>query len=190
MRTALRGAAVLTLALVAGATYVTPASAQASTVLNSLGYGTLGMAIGAAATAGATCQSAELICIPGETIAAVLIGGLAGGALGAGFASSANRRVEDGQPVGGARLAGVVMGTVLGGAVIGGLGSAILINGEGEGTPLGSDEQTVAIFMLGGAAFGVWHLHRNWGALNGAPVEVRPAVAPDGQFGLRARLRF
>jgi len=186
----LRGATVLVLALVMGATLATPASAQASTALNSLGYGTLGMAIGAAVTAGATCQSEEFICIPGETIAAVLIGGLAGGALGAGIASSTNRHVADGQPAGGARLAGVVLGTVLGGAVIGGLGSAILINGEGEGTPLGSDEQTIALFMAGGVAFGAWHLHRNWGALNGTPVEVRPVVAPDGHFGLRARLRF
>jgi hypothetical protein len=190
MKTTLRGVAVLSLALVMGATQVAPASGQASTALSSLGYGTLGMVIGAAATAGATCQSADFICIPGETVAAVLIGGLAGGALGAGVASSANHRVEDGRPVGGARLAGVAMGTVLGGAAIGALGSAILVNGEGEGTPLGSDEQTISLFTLGGAAFGVWHLYRNWGALNGAPVDVRPVVAPDGHFGLRARLRF
>ena len=161
--------------------------AQASRVLTGVGYGALGMAAGIAATSGSTCEG--FVCIPDEMVVAALIGGGIGTFLGAGAAASANRAVGEGRPVGGGRVAAIAVGTVLGGATLGALASSLLINGEGSGTFLGSDERTVTLFMLAGTALAGLQLRRNWGRLTGR-VDVQPILTMDGRAGLATRVRL
>ena len=165
------------------------AEAQASRFLTGIGYGVVGMAAGVAATSGATCDTSSFVCIPGEVIFGALIGGGLGTVLGARTASSANRAVAQGRPVGAGRVGVIAVGTVLGGATLGALASSLLINGEGAGTPLGSDEHTVRVFMLAGATLGVLQLRGSWDSLTGR-VEVTPVVTLDRRVGMVTRVRL
>lgn len=166
-----------------------PSAGQASVLLNSLGYGVAGATLGALATANASCEG-EFICIPTVTVFSTLGGAALGATLGAKSAKSANRDVAQGRTVGSGHLAAVAIGTVLGGATVGAVASAVLINPDGPGTILGSDEQTFAILTLTGAGLAVLHLRKTWGRLTGAQVDARPAIVGDGQPGIVAHIRF
>lgn len=187
MRCSIRHLAALAVMLV-----FAPADAypQSSRFLNALGYGIVGGSLGLAATANATCTG-EFICIPGEMVAATLGGTVLGLVLGANVASTANRTVAEGRPVSGGRLAALSFGTVVGGATLGLLVGAVLTNPSGEGTILGSDEQTLSILALAGGTLGVLQLRRNWGRLTGAvAVEVNPLATVHGRPGVVVRARF
>ena len=188
----MRRAILRTAALVATAAALaaTPSRSQSSRFLTGLGYSIPGGAVGLAATANATCTGPGFICIPGEMVVATLGGAILGMTIGSKLSSTANRAVGEGRPVGGAHLTALSVGTVLGGATLGLIASAVMINGDGAGTLLGSDEQTARLFALAGATFGVLHLRRNWGRLTGTSVELQPTVFRSGQPGVVARLLF
>ena len=171
--------------------------AQSSRVLNALGYGMLMGSLGLAATANATCEGADFICIPPQTVAATLGGAALGLALGARMSTAANRAVAEGRRVQGAHLAGLSVGTVLGGATLGLVAGALLVNPTGEGTILGSDEQTLTLLALAGGTLGVLHLRRSWPRLTGATgapdptlFDVNPVALVHGRLGMTARIRF
>ena len=65
-----------------------------------------------------------------------------------------------------------------------------LINGEGEGTPLGSDESSLAMLMGGGTLLGVWYLRRHSGELDGARLGITPIRTRDSAYGLRVSVRY
>jgi hypothetical protein len=189
MKRSIRSAAALTLLVAA----LSPADAhsQNSRFLNALGYGFAGGSLGLAATANAPCSGDGFICIPTATVAATLGGTVLGLVLGTNVASTANRTVAEGRPVGGGRLAALSFGTVVGGATVGLLVGAILTNPAGEGTFLGSDEQTLSILALAGGTLGFLQLRRNWSRFTGsAVVEVDPLVPIHGRPGVVLRLRF
>lgn len=186
MRRSIRRVALLAAILV-----LVPSDAypQSSRLLNALGYGFTGGSLGLAATANATCTG-EFICIPGEMVAATLGGTVLGLILGANAASTANRAVAEGRPVGAGRLAALSFGTVVGGATLGLLAGAVLTNPSGEGTILGSDEQTLTILALAGGTIGFLQLRRNWSRLTGTGLEVNPVAVVHGRPGVVLRLRF
>ena len=75
----------------------------------------------------------------------------------------------------------------------GALGAAMsfpLINGEGSGTFVGSDEQTVTVLAVPGSGLGALHVGRRWGELTGTRFEIRPTTLDSGRLGVVARLRF
>lgn len=179
----------LLLALAAGLCLPVRSAAQASTAFNALGYGSLGAAAGVLATAGASCDGPGFICIPNAMVFATIGGLVAGVTVGAMTASSANDNVAEGRPVGSGHRLAVTIGAGLGGAVTGALASALLINGEGSGTFLGSDEQTVAILASAGAIFAVVRQNRSWNRAVRA-IDFQPLVTLDGQAGLSGTIRF
>ncbi len=181
---------VAALALTLAVLFPAAASPQSSRFLNALGYGITGGSLGLAATANATCTG-EFICIPGEMVAATLGGTVLGLVLGSRVASGANRAVAEGRPVSGGRLAALGFGTVVGGATLGLLVGAVLTNPSGEGTILGTDEQTLSILALAGGTLGVLQLRRNWGRLTGGGVlDVSPLATVHGRPGVVVRARF
>ncbi len=193
MKSTIRQAAALALMLVARS----PENAQSQTsgFLNGIGYGFAGGAFGLAATANATCQGSDFICIPGEMVVATLGGGLLGIILGSTVSSRANRTVAEGRPLGGGHLAAVTVGTVLGGATLGLIVGGVLTNPDGEGTIFGSDQQTLTIMALAGGTLGFLGLRRNWNRLTGVGgrpllLEAEPLALVHGRPGLVLHARF
>lgn len=76
------------------------------------------------------------------------------------------------------------------GATLGALAAVPLINGEGEGTPLGSDERTILVTTLAGTMLGALHAWRNADELSRGTVDVAPAFSGGDGYGLRLRTRF
>lgn len=167
-----------------------PARSQSVGLLNGIGYAALGGTLGIAATAGSGCSGSGLCILPDGMIPAMLAGVVLGGIGGAAINSSAQRTISSGEPLSGGQLAALSVGTVLGGAVLGMVAAGALINGDGTGTFLGSDERTAALMTAAGAGFGVFCLHRQWGKLTGRNVHVQPAVLNDGRPGVVASIRF
>lgn len=167
-----------------------PVEAQAPRFLNILGYGAVGGTAGALATVGAECSGSGFICIPAEFVVATIGGSLVGMIAGNALAGSANRSVQEGGRPGPGTLAALSVGSALGGAAAGVLFGGLLVNGEGSGTFLGSDEQTLLIAGLAGATLGIVQISRRWGVLTGRPVEIRPVVEPTGRTGVNLTVRF
>lgn len=164
--------------------------AQAPRFLNIVGFGAVGGGVGALATSGAECSGTGFICIPAEFVMATIGGAVAGMLVGNSVASSANRTVGEGRSPGTASLTALSVGSALGGAALGALAGGMLVNDDGTGTFLGSDEQTIVITGLAGAALGILQLSRRWEALTGHAVEVRPTVAGGGRAGVNLTVRF
>lgn len=143
---------------------------------------------GAGAAALATAASWDLEYDEGWT--RIGIGAALGTVAGAIVGSAADRTLERGEELGSAHRAAVVGGTVLAGAAVGAAASALLISGEGEGTPLGSDEWTFTLLTLAGGVAGglyVWHERDD---LHPRPVSVGPYLDEAGRPGVRVGLRF
>ncbi len=186
MRSATRNALVIAAAFA----ILTPAPARSQSLgfLSGLGYATAGGAIGVAATANATCEG--FLCIPDAMVAAMLAGVIGGAITGAAINSSAQRKIDSGKPLGGGHLAALSVGTVLGGATLGAIASGLIVNSDGSGTFLGSDERTFAIMTAAGAGLGVIILRKHWGRLTGRGVQARPAILNGGRPGVVASIRF
>ena len=157
------------------------ASAQSWALVDGLGYGGVGALAGVALAWDQDYGSGFSTILVG-TGAGVLVGGLVGHA--------ADRTLARGEALGGAHKAAVVTGSVLAGTVVGALASAALINGEGSGTPLGSDESTFTVLTLGGAGLGVAYAWWRRDALNPRGVTATPRVSADGEVGLHFQVRF
>lgn len=167
-----------------------PARSQGLGLLNGLGYAAAGGAIGVAASANSGCSGDGWCIVPDAMIPAMLGGVLAGVVTGVAINSSAERKVDHGEPLSGAHLAALSVGAVLGGAALGAVAGAVLIKPQGSGTFLGSDERTLALMSAAGAGLGVFRLHQHWKALTGRSVDVRPAVLHGGQPGIVASIHF
>ena len=162
------------------------ASGQSWRTLDAFGYGALGAVAGAAATLEADCSG--YIC---ATHFVGVFGGFAVGAVsGASMGGRADDAVAQGRPVHGVHRGGVALGTLLAGSALGAVASVPLINGEGSGTFLGSDEQTVTVLAVLGAGLGALHVGRRWGELTGTTFEIGPTAVDSGRPGVLARLRF
>lgn len=174
----------MTLALLSVLLLATEARAQDWALIDMLGYSAGGAALGLAATVESDCS--DFIC--GQTVFVTLGGLVLGGIGGAVLGSRANRAVDDGVPLSPAHRNAVAAGTVLAGATLGAAGSLLLINGEGEGTFLGSDEQTFALLALGGAGLGALYVGGHWRELTGGDLEIRPTVLHRGRPGVVLRM--
>ena len=152
---------------------------------DAVGYGGLGFALGLVAAwdmegTGLGPPAAALAVVGAATAA-----GIAGGAV---LGRRASRSVASGEPVSGAHRAAVLAGGVLAGGTVGALASIPLINGDGEGTPLGSDERTVALMIGAGLAAGAVFAVSRRQELAGRRITIVPEASTAGGYGIRVRL--
>lgn len=155
--------------------------AQSWALVDGLGYGAIGAGVGAG-MAWHLEPAAGWSVITATTGAGIVAGVLVGRA--------ADRALARGEPLGDGHRVAVVAGSVLAGAALGGLASAALINGEGEGTFMGSDETTFTALTVGGAALGAAFTWWRQDALEPRAVTAAPTVSADGGVGLGVRVRF
>lgn len=164
-------------------TVLVPASAGAQSwaLVDGLGYGVVGTGVGAMAA-----WDMDF----GQGFAVIALATGAGIGAGALVGHAADTRLARGEALGGGHKAAVVAGSVLAGTTLGALASAALINGEGEGTFLGSDETTFTALTIGGTALGAAVTWWRRDALRPRGVSVSPAVSLKGGAGLRVRVTF
>ena len=165
---------------------IAPATGPAWGFLDALGYGGLGFGLGVMVGAGMPSDNfgpsgTALGVIAGSTIAGVVGGAMIGG--------RARRALSRDQVISPGHRAAVAGGVVLAGATLGAVAAIPLISSEGEGTPLGSDEQTFSLLAGGGAALGASYLLAQWHHL-GNRVSAAPIIREPGQYGLVLRVRL
>ena len=150
-------------------------------LVDAMGYGGVGFMAGLAAA-----WDADI----GEGFATVGLGTLAGVVTGAAIGGHASSRIRNGEQPGGVSRFLASAGAVLGGATLGACAAVPLINGEGAGTSLGSDESTLAVLMGGGTLLGVWYLYRHNSDFDGPRLGISPIRTRDSAYGLRVAMRF
>lgn len=150
---------------------------------DAVGYGGLGFALAMVSVMGSDCLGP----CDGDlgAIAALAGGGIVAGAV---IGGRARRTVSRGEQLSPGHRAAVAAGGVMAGGTLGALASIPLINGEGAGTAFGSDEQTVSLFVLGGAALGVLYVRSKWDGLKQNEISVAPAVLHRARIGLTLRI--
>lgn len=151
------------------------------TLIDAVGYGGVGFLAGLAAA-----WDQEI----GPAVGTIALGSVAGVVAGAAIGHNASSRIRDGEPLGGASRFAVSVGTIFAGASLGACAAVPLINDEGSGTPLGSDESTLAILMGTGTLLSAWYLRRHTAEFNGARLRVTPIRTIDSAYGLRVAVRF
>lgn len=157
------------------------------TLLDAVGYGGLGFGLGLVAAAD---MEGDDIGPPGSALAVLGATTAAGFVAGAVIGRRAQNRIAEGRPVEGAHRAAVNGGVVMAGAILGTLAAIPLVNSEGEGTPLGSDEQTVGLMALVGGGLGSLYAWRHSGELSPRTISVAPAISGTAGYGMRLRMSF
>jgi len=151
------------------------------TLVNAIGYGGVGFLAGIAAA-----SDQEI----GAAAGTIALGSIVGVAAGVAVGRRASSRIRAGEPLGGASRFAVSAGTILAGATLGACAAVPLINGEGAGTPLGSDESTLGILMGTGTLLSAWYLRRHIDEFNGRQVGIAPIRTIDSAYGLRVSVRY
>lgn len=151
------------------------------TLVNAVGYGGAGFLTGLAVAWDKDIDGA---------VATIGLFSLAGVVTGAAIGSHASSRIRSGEPLSGASRLAVSAGALLAGATLGACAAVPLINGEGAGTPLGSDESALGILVGTGTLLGAWYLRRHTGDFDGARLGISPIRTRDSAYGLRASMRY
>lgn len=190
-RTLVGGVSILAATLVLGVAI--PAAAQTDalsnpgagvkwSVIDAVGYGGLGFGLGLAV---AWDMEGSDFGPPGTAVAVVGATTAAGIVAGTLIGNRARKTIAEGERLGGGHRGAVIGGVILAGGTLGALAAVPLINAEGEGTALGSDEQTVALMALAGGALGSLFAWMHSDELASRSVSVAPAVFGRAGYGLR-----
>ena len=165
----------------------TPMPSRGWIVADALGYGTLGFVVGAATgavlTSGEDCGFGPCA----EPVLMALGGGLLGMAGGGALGINARRSAAAGVPISSGHSAAMKIGGALGGATLGALISLTMINGDGSGTRIGSDEATFFSLTGAGLVTGIWFVGSHGRELD--RLTVTPSVGAK-RYGLNAQLNF
>lgn len=156
-------------------------------VVDAIGYGGLGFGLGLAATwdmegSGFGPPGAALVAIGASTV----LGTVAGAMIGA----RAQRAIVAQGELEGVHRAAVIAGAIMAGGTLGALAAVPLVNGEGAGTFLGSDEQTVTVLVLVGSALGSLYVWRHRGDFSSSRFSLAPVMSEGGEYGLRVGVTF
>jgi hypothetical protein len=154
-------------------------------LLDAVGYAGLGFGAGVLANRSTPLTQSGEVTILATVGTATIVGLLTGAALG----QRAERTLSRGDALGTGQLLSVAGGAVLGGATLGALAAVPLIAPDGEGTVLGTDEQTFAILAGAGTVLGSLYVWRHWNRLTRGMIEIIPATDGNGQYGLRLRIQ-
>ena len=156
-------------------------------VADALGYGSLGFiaggAVGIIATSGRDCGFGPCM----EAALTALGGGILGSVGGAMLGVNARAAAAEGRGITRGHQAAMELGGIVGGLTLGALISSTMINGDGPGTPLGSDEMTFWSLAGAGAVAGAWFVASTRQQLS--RIRVSPTVSPR-RYGLNASLDF
>jgi len=156
-------------------------------VADALGYGSLGLIAGAvagiAATSGDDCGIGP--CTEAGLLA--LAGGILGSVGGAALAVNARRAAADGRGITRRHQAAMEIGGVIAGLTLGALISSTMINGDGPGTPLGSDEMTFFSLTGAGALAGALFVGTQRHQLE--RIRLSPSVTAR-RYGVNATMSF
>ena len=156
-------------------------------LIDAIGYGGLGFGVGLITT---WDMEGSDLGPPGTALAVTAATTVAGTVAGAMIGKRAQNTMAEGGRLGGAHRAAVVGGVIMAGGTVGAVAAIPLINGEGEGTFLGSDEQTVALLVLAGGALGSVFAWKQRDQLAFRSVSVTPALVGIGRYGLHMRVSF
>lgn len=151
-----------------------------------IGYGGMGFGLGLIA---AWDMEGSGFGPPGVAIATIIGATVAGTVAGTMIGRRAQNVLDTGQPLTGAHRVAAMGGVALFGAALGALAAIPLVDGEGEGTFLGSDEQTVTLTVVSGGALGWFYIWNRRDDFSSRQISVSP-TARDGAYGFRARLTF
>lgn len=154
-------------------------------LLDAIGYSGLGFGLGLLA---AWDMEGTSFGPPDEAVAVIAASTAAGLLTGAVIGRRAQNAIAQGRRPGGAHRAAALAGVAMAGGTLGALAAVPLINGEGEGTVLGSDEQTITVMMLGGTALGSLYMLRKRAAFPSNRIRVTPGIFGRGEYGLRVRV--
>jgi hypothetical protein len=158
-------------------------------LIDAVGYGGVGLVAGYA-FAIATMADGDWVPSDGAIMAIpalTAVGMLAGAVVG----HNASSRLRNGEPLGGGSRFAVTAGAVLAGATLGAaLSYPLIAPPEREGTPLGSDESTVALMMGVGAAIGTAYVLHHSGDFDDVRVSVAPIRTRDAAYGIRVAVRY
>jgi hypothetical protein len=157
-------------------------------LIDGVGYGGLGFGLGVAATW--NMESDNLVGPPGEALVIIGASTVAGTILGAIVGTRAQRTIAARRSLEGAHRIAVIGGAVTAGATLGALASVPLIKGQGEGTALGSDEQTFTLLVLAGGALGALYVWKHRSEFSSRNINLAPEITGDGEYGLRVRVIF
>lgn len=147
-------------------------------LLDAIGYGGLGFGLGLLA---AWDMEGTDFGPPGEALALIGAATMAGTFGGAIMGNRAEDAIAKGHQIRGAHRAAVIAGVVLAGGTAGALASIPFVNSEGEGTPLGSDEQSVVLLVSAGAVLGSLYLWMRRDELTYQRFRIAPALL-DGSY--------
>jgi hypothetical protein len=154
-------------------------------LLDAVGYAGLGFGAGVLANLSTpTTGSGEVTIL--ATVGTATIGGLVTGAV---VGRRAEQSLSRGDALGTGQLVAFAGGAVLGGATLGALAAVPIIAPDGEGTVLGTDEQTFAILVGAGAVLGSLYVWRHWNRLTRGMIEITPATDGKGHYGLRLHIQ-
>lgn len=155
-------------------------------LLDAIGYGGLGFGVGLLA---AWDMEGADIGPPGEALALVAGATLAGTLGGWIMGDRAEDAIARGHELRSAHRAAVIAGVVLAGGTAGALASIPFVNSEGEGTPFGSDERTVALLVGAGAVLGSLYVWMRRDELIHPRFRIAPALPGPNRYGLQVRVR-
>lgn len=189
----------MVLALVTGLTlmYSTPARAQTRLpdpeghapwpLIDSLGYGALGLGLGVLVAS--SMEPSSGFGPDGGQVVSILLGTIGGTVAGLEIGGRAIQK-SDARRLGSGHHTAAVLGTVFLGAGLGALAAVPQVSGEETDTSFGSDEETVTLFTMVGTglgALGAWWL---WGDLTPNGIAVAPTMTTGGELGLQLGTRF
>lgn len=155
-------------------------------LVDAIGYGGVGAFVGYASAVGASFSNSS----DSEAGIMIIAGPIAGLALGATIGHSASSRINRGESLSGASRFAVGTGAILAGATLGALASMPLINGDGAGTPLGSDETAFAVMTTTGVVLSALYIRRHADDFREPRVSIAPVRTIDRAHGLRVALRY
>jgi hypothetical protein len=150
-------------------------------LLDAIGYGAIGCGLGVM-TGWESTYSAFY-----GTVAAMTVAGICTGAT---IGNRAQKALAQGQPLATGHRRAVIAGVVMAGASLGALASVRLIQPAGEGTPLGTDQQTLALMSTAGAVVGYLYAWSNRDRLTPRRVVVFPALRESGRYALNVQMCF
>lgn len=174
----------------------TPATAQTSdspdsggeirwSLINAVGYGGLGFGVGLVAT---WDLEGSDFGPPGAALAVIGATTVAGTVAGAIIGRRARNAIARGRSLSGAHRAAVMGGVVMAGGTLGAVAAVPLINAEGEGTFLGSDERTVTLLVLAGGALGSVYVWKQRDRLAFRSVRLTPVLSGTRGYGFHIRV--
>jgi hypothetical protein len=171
-----------------------PASSKRATpgapwgLVTAIGYGGLGFGIGVGLAIAPLKEEQDLEAYAERALAFVPAATIVGLGVGAAIGRSASARLARSEPLSPMHRGAVITGSTLAGGTLGVLVAAVMISGDGSGTPIGSDEQAVTICAGTGTVLGLLYGQSRLARAHARTMEATPLLG-GGRYGVRFVIR-